>query len=260
MEIEAYLKKDYITNLVKEGRRQDNRKFDEYRNISLENDYAKEKAPGSCLVQMGKTKVIAGISLGIGEPYSDRPTDGVMSTGAEFRPMASPSFESGPPGENSIELARVVDRGIRESKCIDTKKLFIEDNLVWVAFIDIHILDHDGNLIDAAGIAAISALLNTRMPKIEDKKLIYGEYAGKLPVTSIPIPCTVAKVDSALLVDPCLDEEYAMDARLTIATTDTINAMQKGGLGAFTEKEVMDCVDYAFKNGEDIRKKLGLKL
>ncbi len=254
MEIEAYLKKDYIKNLVKEGKREDGRAFDEYRKIILDNGYAKEKAPGSCMVQLGKTKVMAGISIDIGEPYSDRPEDGVMSTSTELRPIASPKFESGPPNEESIEVARVIDRGIRESGAIDMKKLFIEEDLVWVVFIDIHVMDHSGNLIDAGGIAAISALLNARLPKYEDGKIICGEYSGKLPLTGTPVPCTMVKINDSILIDPSIDEEYGMDARLTISTTDTINAMQKGGNGSFNEKEVMDAVDMAYAKGKEIRR------
>ncbi len=256
MEIEGYLKKDYITNLINQDKREDARKFDEYRKILIDNGYVKDKAPGSCFVQLGKTKVLAGISIDVGEPFPDRPNDGVMSTSTELRPMASPRFESGPPNDESIEVARVIDRGIRESGAIDTKKLLIEDNLVWIVFIDIHVLDHDGNLIDAGGIAAMSALLNTKLPKYEDGKIIYGEYEGKLPINCTPIPCTTAKIGKTLLADPSLHEEYAMDARLTIATTDTINAMQKGGNGSFNEDEIMSCVDAAYENGEKIRRML----
>lgn len=256
MEIEAYLKRDYITNLVKEGRRPDGRAFDEYRKIVIDKGYVKEKAPGSCMVYLGNTKVLVGVSMEVGEPYPDRPEEGVMTTSAELRPMASPRFESGPPDDESIEIARVIDRGIRESGALDTKKLFIEDNLVWIVFIDVHVLDHYGNLIDAGGIAAIAALMDARMPKYEDGRLIYGEYKGRLPINNIPIPCTLAKIDDSLIVDPSLDEEYAMDARLTITTTDTINAMQKGGRGSFKEKEIMDSVDTAFRKAEEIRRLL----
>lgn len=254
MEIEAYLRKDYVTNLVNEGKRMDGRGFNEYRKITIENDYVGEKACGSALVNLGRTKVLAGISMTVGEPYSDRPQDGVMTTSVEFRPIASPTFESGPPREGAIEVARVVDRGIRESGAIDTKKLFIEEGLVWVVFIDIHILDYCGNLIDAGGIASIAALMNTRLPKHEDGKLIHGEFEGKLPLTCVPIPCTLAKIGDSLLLDPDLDEEYALDSRLTIATTDTINAMQKGGNGSFSGEEVLSAVDLSFEKAEEIRK------
>jgi len=118
------------------------------------------------------------------------------------------------------------------------------------------VLDHDGNLIDAGGIASMAALLNTRLPKYEDGKIIYGEYTGKLPITKVPIPCTTAKIGKNLLTDPSLNEEYAMQARLTITTTDTINAMQKGGTGSFNEEEIMTCVDTAFGKGNEIRRML----
>lgn len=256
MEIEGYLKRDYIRNLLKSGERADGRAFDEHRKIIIQKGYAAEKACGSAMVQLGKTKVVAGVSLDIGEPYPDRPQEGVMSTSAELRPIASPKFESGPPNDESVEVARVVDRGIRESGAIDTKALYIEDDLVWIAFIDIHVMDHCGNLIDAGGIAAVAALMDTRLPKYEDGKLIYGEYAGKLPMKCIPVPCTFAKIGDNILLDPSIEEEYAMDARLTVATTDTINAMQKGGTGAFKEEEIMSAVDKAFTKAGEIRRML----
>lgn len=254
MEIEPYLRKDYITNLVKDGKRIDGREFNNYRKIEIVRNYVDARACGSSLVNLGDTKVLVGISMNVGEPYPEKPTEGVMITNSELRPLASPKFEPGPPDEESIEITRVVDRGIRESGAIDTKKLFIEENKVWVVFIDIHTIDHSGNLIDAAGIAAISALLNTRMPKYEDGKIIRGEWSGKLPVSCIPIPCTVAKIADRILADPDIDEECAMDSRLTIATTDTINAMQKGGKGTFTEKEIFDAIDLSFRNAEGIRR------
>jgi len=254
MEIETYLRKDYITNLVREGKRLDGRGFDECRDIEIEKDYVGEKACGSALVRLGDTKVLVGISLDVGEPYSDAPEEGVMTVSTELRPLASPSFEAGPPGGEAIEIARVVDRGIRESKAIETGKLFIEEDKVWIVFVDIHALDQGGNMIDASGIASIAALLNTRMPRYEDGQIIRGEWNGKLPVTCVPVPCTSVKIGDSILIDPSLDEEYAMDARLTVATTDTINAMQKGGQGTLKEDEVLSAIDLSFERGKEIRK------
>jgi len=51
-----------------------------------------------------------------------------------------------------------------------------------------------------------------------------------------------------------------MQARLTITTTDTINAIQKGGTGSFNEEEIMTCVDTAFGKGKEIRKILTKRL
>lgn len=279
MDVESLLKKDYVCKLISENKRIDGRAFDEPRKISIIKGYVKDKAEGSALVKIGDTQVIAGVKLDVGEPFPDTPDEGVMTVNAEFRPMASPSFESGPPNPPSIELARVVDRGIRESKAIDMKKLVIQDTgkdetesismmeleetgklmlkkKVWVVFVDIHVIDACGNLIDAAGIAAMAALLDTRIPKYEDGKIIRKEYVGKLPVTKIAVPTTIAKINNSLIIDPDENEECAMDARLTITTTDNIyiNAMQKGGTGSFTLEEIQTCIDMAFKNSERIRK------
>ena len=132
MTITAEIKKDYIIKLAKTNIRVDNRKFDEFRKIKIETGIIK-KAEGSAKVTIGNTQVIAGIKMDIGEPYPDTPDSGVMTTAAELIPMASPDFESGPPDQESIELARVVDRGIRESKIIDVDKLCIVPNeKVWM--------------------------------------------------------------------------------------------------------------------------------
>jgi exosome complex RNA-binding protein Rrp42 (RNase PH superfamily) len=56
-----------------------------------------------------------------------------------------------------------------------------------------------------------------------------------------------------MLLDPTLDEEYAMDSRLTVTTSDTVNAMQKGGSGALTLEEVERAVDLAFEKSKAIR-------
>jgi exosome complex component RRP42 len=253
MNIEYYLKRDYIANLVSQGKRADGRAFDEGRQFAVEKGYVGEKSSGSAYVKLGDTEVLVGISMDVGEPYSDSPTSGVMTTSAELRPIASPYFESGPPREESIELARVVDRGIRESGSIDVGKLFIEEGKVWIVFIDIHILNNDGNLIDASGYAAASALLDAKMPKVEDGVIVRGEWGGKLPVACTPVPVTFGKIGSSIIVDPCIDEEYALDARLTVTTTDTLNALQKGGAGSFTVDEAKSCVDQAFKRAPDIR-------
>ena len=96
------------------------------------------KAEGSARVKLGKTQVVAGIKMDIGEPYPDSPEKGVMMTAAELIPLASPDFEAGPPREDAIELARVVDRGIRESEVIELDKLCIEPGeIIWMVFMSI---------------------------------------------------------------------------------------------------------------------------
>ncbi|MAN22325.1 MAG: RNA-binding protein, partial [Euryarchaeota archaeon] len=70
-------------------------------------------AEGSARVQMGNTIVLAGVKFQLMTPYPDRPTQGGLMCSAEVRPVAGRGWEAGPPSAESIELGRVVDRGIR---------------------------------------------------------------------------------------------------------------------------------------------------
>jgi exosome complex component RRP42 len=133
-------------------------------------------------------------------------------------------------------------------------KLCIEPGKeVWIMFVDVHVLDYDGNLFDAANIAANAALKTAIVP---------AKRAGKgedypLPVLHQPISITAVKIDGKILVDPTHDEERVADARLTVATIETGNlcAMQKGLAGAFTMEEVSKVVDMSRRIGAEIRSK-----
>ena len=141
MTLVPIIKRDYIHKLAQQGKRIDARKFDEYRKIEIETGVV-AKAEGSARVKIGNTQVLTGIKMDVGEPYPDSPDIGVLTTAAELIPLASPDFESGPPQADAIELARVVDRGVRESEVVEVEKLCIEaGEKVWIIFIFIDKID-----------------------------------------------------------------------------------------------------------------------
>ncbi len=256
-EILSNITKDYLYRLLKEGKRIDGRELMEYRDLEIEPGCA-NSAEGSARVSLGDTEVIVGIKMEVGEPFPDTPNQGVMTTSAELIPMASPEYESGPPGEDATELARVVDRGIREGDAIDTQKLCIEEGeKVWVVFIDIHVLDFDGNLFDAAGIGAMTALLDADVPASRfDEAEKDEDYP--LPVDYVVVPTTFTKIKDQIILDAQLEEEKIADARLTVSfnNEDEIVAMQKGLNGVFKYEATKDCVDKAKEIGEEMREKV----
>ena len=84
-----------------------------------------------------------------------------------------------PPGEDAIELARVVDRGIRESGMVDVEQLcIVPGEEVWMCFVDIYALDYDGNLFDAANLAAVSALRTAVIPAGEYQEFVRKNGCG----------------------------------------------------------------------------------
>lgn len=69
--------------------------------------------------------------------------------------------------EEEVLISRIVEKALRRSRAIDTEGLcIVAGEKVWQIRVDILFLDHDGNLVDCASIAAITALLHFRRPDV----------------------------------------------------------------------------------------------
>ncbi len=252
--------KEHIIASLSKGIRFDGRKLDELREITVELGFS-VSAEGSARVKMGATEVIAGVKMGIEKPYPDTADQGNLMVNAELTPLSSPEFEPGPPSIESIELARVVDRGIRESHSIDLKKLCIkEGEKVWTVMIDVCTINADGNLIDAAALAALAAIKNARFPKFDGEKVDYEEHTdNKVPMESSPVAVTVFKIDKHLIVDPTPEEEKSADARLTITTIEdgSFCSLQKGGDSPLSIEEIDQMIGIAVEKADEMRQKVG---
>ncbi len=251
------VKKDYIKDLIKNGRRPDNRGLLEYRPISVQKGII-PNAEGSALAHIGETKVLAGVKLDLMTPFADRPGEGVVIFNSEFSPMAHPEFEAGPPNEKSIELARVIDRGIRSAEVVDVKGLSqtgIEGKVLGV-YIDLYVLDHNGDLTDAAGLAAMAALANTRMPKMENNLLVRSESTGSLKLGRKAMPTTFTFVNGVPLIDATNEEEVASEGMVTISTSSAgfICAGQKSGSLGLQRAKLVELADIALVKGKELLK------
>ncbi len=253
------LKYNKMFEEILKGNRLDGRGLLESRPLLIETGCI-EKANGSARIKLGKTDVIAGVKIQTGLPFPDTPNQGLLIVSAEILPVAASWAEPGPPGEDVIELARVVDRGVRESKIIDLKDLcLVEGSKVLALFIDISVLNADGNLFDASSYAAIAALLTTKIPEYKVTKDKEVKETGKqisLQTKLIPVSITMALLNNTLIVDPNSDEEIVMDARFTLTSAgkNVLCAGQKGVSGGFSPEQIELAADTALANGEKIRK------
>lgn len=250
------LKKHLQDSLVK-GIRTDGRKLTDYRDIVVETGISKS-AEGSARVRIGESEVLVGIKLSVGKPYPDTPNEGCLIVDAQLLPLSSPEFETGPPGIGSIELARVVDRGVREAKTIDMKKLCIEEGeKVWFVSIDVCTVNDAGNLLDAAALGALVALKDAKFPVYDGVKIDYRNYTkDKLPLTKMPIAVTVYKIGDTFLVDPDMEEEKVFDAKLTVTTIKDgkICAMQKGGDSPLKIEDIKKMVEIGIEKAKELLK------
>ncbi|MCE4613691.1 MAG: exosome complex protein Rrp42 [Desulfurococcales archaeon] len=251
------IKKQSYLSLYRKGARIDGRDLETPRNVRIETGVI-EKAEGSAIARLGNTQVIAGVKIDVGSPFRDTPDQGVLTVHAEFVPLASPLFEPGPPDENAVELARVVDRSLREVGAVDLSSLAIRPGeKVWMLWVDLYILDHDGNLFDASMLAAMAALLDARLPEYEELEsgeiMVDKSRKGEpLKIDHRVVTVTIAKVDEYLIVDPTLDEETIADAKIVVAVDEEkriVGAQKTGGSG-MTREEILKAVDIAGKASE----------
>ena len=258
--IVEHLRKQQMWDSISKGKRLDGRNLDEIRPIEIEVGLIR-KANGSARVKLGNSEVVAGVKVETGEPFEGLENKGALILSAEVLPTASPYIEPGPPDEETVELARVVDRGIRESEMLDlTKLVLIPGEIVYVIFVDCSVINADGNLFDATSYAAVSALMNSKLPvfEIRDRKVVDTGEKQDPPLTTLPVSITAVRIGESVILDPAAEEEACMDARITITTNSDRNfaAVQKGSTGTFTVEQLKRAAAAARIKGEEIRTKL----
>ncbi len=260
-------------NLLRKNLRKGDRDLLSYREIVIETGTV-EKAFGSATVRLGDTVVVAGVNFELGTPFLDTPNKAILLVEGEILPTASFEAEAGPPDEHEIEISRVVDRGLRESGMINFEKyVIVPGETVLKMFVDFNIINDDGNIIDAANIAAVSALATAEVPDIEYIKDHLEEVNNinikdiprkNFEIEELPIATTVGFFEDKMIVDPDAAEEEIADTLITFThiSTGEICSIQllKGGL---SYDEVFKALDIAYQKNLELReilKKHGITL
>ncbi|XP_039126332.1 exosome complex component RRP45A-like [Dioscorea cayenensis subsp. rotundata] len=258
--------KKFIETALLADLRVDGRRPFDYRPLSIK--FGRED--GSSEVQLGETHVMGYVTSQLVQPYRDRPNEGTLAIYTEFSPMADPTFEAGRPGESAVELGRVIDRGLRESRAVDMESLcVVAGKSVWAVRVDLHILDNGGNLIDAANIAALAALSTFRRPECtvggEDGQEVImhpPEVREPIPLTihHLPVAVTFAffSEGNILVIDPTYKEEAVMGGRMTATMNmnGDVCAVQKAGGEGVMMSVIMQCLRIASMKAADITSKI----
>eukprot|EP01130_Rhizamoeba_saxonica_P016527 TRINITY_DN765_c0_g1_i3.p2 TRINITY_DN765_c0_g1~~TRINITY_DN765_c0_g1_i3.p2 ORF type:complete len:377 (-),score=102.55 TRINITY_DN765_c0_g1_i3:2002-3132(-) len=211
---------------------------------------------GKVQVQLGRTRILIVTSCEVVEPYPDRPTEGFFHFNINFSPMSSPIFDDSRPDEYGVELGRIIERGLRESRAIDTEGLCIVANeKVWSIRLDIHIIDHCGNLIDCCSIGTITALHHFRRPDLtiqgENVTIHSADDREPVPLSihHMPICVTFGIFDEGniLVVDPNWKEEKLMSGRITYTLNihKELCGIQKAGGDSLSMQHILDAAKIA---------------
>ncbi|XP_014608030.1 PREDICTED: exosome complex component RRP45 isoform X2 [Polistes canadensis] len=163
--------RNFINTAIQEKTRLDGRNLFEARPVDI---YFGSNW-GSCVVSLGKTRVVAQVSCDIQQPKASRPNEGMI---------------------------------------------YIN---VWNLRLDINILNHDGNLIDCASIAALAALMHFHRPDVTSTgtNIIIHPFNEKdpLPLTLFFLPVCVSFItfeSGVTVMDPTYMEERVGVAQLTL--------------------------------------------
>lgn len=155
--------RDFVKVAVSEHKRVDKRASKESRNVRV--SFGLDR--GCCIATLGHTKVLVQVSAEVIVPKAGRPSEGELFVNLELSPMAAPHFEAGRLGDYGVEVGRLLERCIRDSRCVDLESLcIVSGEKVWALRIDAQVLNHEGNIVECAGVAAMAALAHFRRPDV----------------------------------------------------------------------------------------------
>ncbi|KAH7379398.1 ribosomal protein S5 domain 2-type protein [Phaeosphaeria sp. MPI-PUGE-AT-0046c] len=253
--------RDFIKQALQEQIRLDGRALDAFRKVEL--NFGEEY--GVADVQLGKTRVIARISIDVTTPLPERKFDGVFQIVTEFSPMASPAFEVGRPTDAEVILSRILEKAIRRSNALDTESLCIIAGLKCFALrADVHIIDHDGGLIDASCIAVMAALQHFRRPDVTvegEKATILGiRERDPIPLSILHQPLCVTfsyySEGELFLVDANLAEEQVRSGEVIITMNrhGEICQIAKYGGATMDPLAMLQCTNVALQKVTELSK------
>ncbi|XP_065829599.1 exosome complex component RRP45-like [Oscarella lobularis] len=255
--------RSFLLNAIKKGHRIDGRNAYDYRHVQI----AFGPTRGHCEARIGETRVLAQATCDLVKPQPSRPTDGILSFNVDLSPMASPRFDVAQTRESSVELVRLLERTIKESRAVDTESLCVVAGAkVWAIRVDVRALNDDGNLCDCCALGAMATLAHFRRPDAsvsDDRVTVYAATERPLvPLTvhHVPLCASFAFFDDGrfLLCDPSRLEEGVMDGHVIVAMNKhgEVCCLQMGGGVALHAEQIIRCTKIAMVKVNELVEKI----
>ncbi|CAP68531.1 uncharacterized protein PODANS_7_1650 [Podospora anserina S mat+] len=256
--------KQFVLQALHDSVRLDGRELEQYRPLELTfgDQY------GVADVTLGKTRVLAKASAELTVPYADRPLDGIFNIATELSPMTSPAFEVNRPTETEVLISRLLEKTVRRSGALDTESLcLVAGQKCWSIRVDVHVLSHDGNLIDAACFAVVAALRHFRKP---DTSMEGGVLTVYTPAEREPVPLSwlhspfcvtwsfFGEEGDVAVLDATWMEEQVRSGSCTISLNKHGEICQIAKLGGVPVEAVslLQCTNVALVKAKDMSSKL----
>jgi len=252
---------NFYQKYIDNGIRPDGRAFGRARPTTIGLG-AVETADASALVKIGSTTVLAGIKLEVLAVPHEPAKEGQLEVMVEWTPL---SVGTKPRKRQASEAAaqccsRQVDLLLKASKAVDLSKLIIgSGEAVWVAYLDIYVLDADGSVLDACLLAAVAALASMKsLPSVavdkrggvvkasDDEPTRESSGWGLLEKEQMPVSLTCGVHGEALIVDLTDEEEQLMQSTTTVSLDKggrLVGLYKPGGSIEASTEHLLDCIE-----------------
>jgi len=259
--------------------RTDGRLLNSIRKTIITTGSLRNTTEGSSLVKMGNTSVICGIKaevtvpkgkqyssenemrMGTNEEQGEGADEGFYIITVELPSICSPRFQHWSDSQKDVSTIQFhIQNTLEQYKVIDKKELCIEKGtVVWVLYIDIFVLEHDGNLLDACFIAALAALDNLELPAVElvndVVKVVENRTTTRLNLTHFPIPLSFVTLTNYTLIDPTSEEEDLSSTHFTFIFNEKgklCSFYKPGGDPLSSQSQLKECIPFAKQRAIDV--------
>jgi exosome complex component RRP45 len=167
-------------------------------------------------------------------------------------------------------LSRILDRTVRRSSALDTESLcLVAGTKCFALRADIHILQHDGNLVDTSCLALVASLRHYRRPdvSVEGETVVVYDSSEREPVAlsmlHYPLCVTISYfADSIMLLDASADEEQIRlgDISVSMNAQGELCQLMKNGGAAVEAVDILKCTNQAYQTVKKLTKMMTAKL
>ena len=224
-------------------------------------------------VTLGQTRVVASVNGDIVPPNPSRPAEGFLRFSVSLSPLSSPSYSAASSAataasDSAVELLRLLERCMKESRCVDTEALcIVAGEKVWLIRCEVSVIDDAGNAADACILAALTSLLSYRRPDVTVLSSAAGGGSSvvmhsiderqptPLHLHHTPVCTTFALFDDGALhvCDPSLDEQAVSTATVSIVVNEwhQLCGVYKLGGEALSVERLMALIAIADAKAQD---------
>ena len=187
----------------------------------------------SLMLRLGRTAVMAGVQCELTRPVESEATCGRVIVSLELPPACSAAVAVARGGGDRSRLEReqaalveLLQRTAADGLLCPEPLCAVEGLAVWTIRCKIVVLEHDGNLADAALLAMVHVMPSVRLPRVVVDE---GGEEGAPPLLmlaeedAVPIelarpvyPCSFRLLLGHVMLDPTAEEEALSSAALTL--------------------------------------------